>query len=30
MLRIQLHIEGMNWFSPKGYDANAGACYADK
>jgi hypothetical protein len=28
MSRIQLHIEGANWFSPKGYDTNAGACYA--
>lgn len=30
MLRIQSHIEMANSFSPKGYDANAGACYADK
>jgi hypothetical protein len=28
MLRIQLHIEGANWFSPKDYSTNAGACYA--
>lgn len=28
MSRIQLHIENANWFSPKGYDTNAGACYA--
>lgn len=28
MLRIQLHIEAMNWFSPKGIDTNDGACYA--
>jgi len=28
MLRIQLHIERANWFSPKGCDTNAGACYA--
>ncbi|HNN70048.1 MAG TPA: hypothetical protein PKG89_02345, partial [Ferruginibacter sp.] len=28
MLRIQLHTEAMNRFSPKGYDAGCGACYA--
>ncbi len=28
MLRIQSHIENRNWFSPKGYDTNAGASYA--
>jgi len=28
MLRISLHIEAVNWFSPKGYDTNCGACYA--
>lgn len=30
MLRKQLHIEASNWFSPKGYDTNAGACSAYK
>ena len=28
MLRIQLHIETVNWFSPKGDDTSCGACYA--
>jgi len=28
MLRRPLHIEGMNWFSPKGDYTNGGACYA--
>jgi hypothetical protein len=28
MLRIQLHIEKRNWFSPKGYCTNEGASYA--
>jgi len=26
MLRIQLHIETKNWFSPKGDDTRCGAC----
>ena len=30
MLRIKLHIETAGCFSPKGYDNNAGACYAYK
>ncbi len=30
MSRIQLHTEAMNWFSPKGYDTNCGACYAEE
>ena len=28
MLRIQLHIEAVNCFSPKGDYGNSGACYA--
>ena len=28
MLRIQLHIESVNWFSPKGDYAGRGACSA--
>jgi len=30
MLRIQLHIETVNRFSPKGYDTGCGACYAEE
>jgi hypothetical protein len=30
MLRIQLHIEAMNCFSPKGDYNNCGACYAEE
>ena len=30
MQRLQLHIEAMNGFSPKGYAAICGACYADE
>lgn len=30
MQRIQLHIEAMNGFSPKGNDTICGACYADE
>jgi len=26
MLRIQIHIETVNWFSPKGDYTNCGAC----
>ena len=29
MLRISLHIEAENWFSPKGYDTISEACIAD-
>ena len=29
MLRTILHIEAVNWFSPKGYDTISGACIAD-
>jgi len=28
MLRIQLHIESVNWFSPKGDYTIGGACNA--
>jgi len=28
MLRIQLHIEAVNCFSPKSDYSNCGACYA--
>lgn len=30
MLRITLHIESMNWFSPKGDYSVCGACMADE
>ena len=30
MLRIQLHIESANWFSPKGDYTVCGACTADE
>jgi hypothetical protein len=30
MLRIELHIEAMNCFSPKGDYNNCGACYANE
>jgi len=29
MPRIALHIEAVNWFSPKGCDTSSGACIAD-
>ena len=28
MPRQQIHSKRANWFSLKGYDTNAGACYA--
>jgi hypothetical protein len=30
MLRIQLHIATVNWFSPKGDYSVCGACMADE
>jgi len=30
MLRITLHIESVNWFSPKGDYSICGACMADE
>jgi len=30
MLRITLHIESVNWFSPKGDYTVCGACMADE